>query len=662
MTMPIDLRRELESIFGLIRARRMDEAEARCRAALDANADNINLLALLGAILLQKSEWGEAEQTLLRVVELEPAFAKPQEDLGALYMAINDPDKAIGHFESALALDPGLTTARRGLAAALYRVGRESEAEAVRRELPDDSPSGRLLARARELRSGGENDKAEEICQDVLRKEPDNLSALRMLAIIATEREQYGVAEGLLRRMVKMAPHHTGALNDLGKFLGDRGRYPEAIEVLEQALELNEQSPAILRSLGDMLAVIGRSADALAAYEKCLALESDDPAALLGRGHMLRIEGRRDDAEASYRSCVEKRPAIGDAWWSLASLHGHRASDADVATMRGRLSSGALVPEAQVAIHFAMARALEQRDDFAAAWEEYRRGNALKRQLIKYDPVETELVQRRIRDTFDASIFEKPLAQTPEDLVPIFVLGMPRSGSTLIEQILASHSAVRGGGELPYVIMISNALAAHRTDGRAYPELVADLDASQLTGLGRSYLHYASTHFPDDSRYITDKMPANYSHVGFIKLMLPHARIIDARRDAMATCVANFRQLFAQGKNQSYDLVELGEYYLQYVEAMEHWDEVLPGQVLRVNYEEVVAGLEAQVRRILDYCGLPFEPGCVDFHKSERPVNTASSEQVRQPIYRDAVEFWRNYEPWLDELKEVLAPVYRDQA
>jgi hypothetical protein len=242
-------------------------------------------------------------------------------------------------------------------------------------------------------------------------------------------------------------------------------------------------------------------------------------------------------------------------------------------------------------------------------------------------------------------------------VTPVFILGMPRSGSTLIEQILASHSRVEGTGELPYILMMTSSLVASKAGTLNYTELIDELDAAGLTRLGENYLGNAASHRVEGTPYFTDKMPANFPHAGFIRMILPHAKIIDARRDPLATCVANYRQLFAQGKNQSYNLVELGEYYLEYVKMMEHWDAVMPGAVLRVRYEDVVADLETQVRRVLDYCGLPFESACVEYHKSGRLVNTASAEQVREPIYRDAVSYWKNYEPYLDELREVLAPL-----
>ena len=650
-------RQIFDELLGLIQADRIDAAERLCRASLAADPDEVNLLGMLGALLLKKGELEEAEQYLLRTIDLEPSFAKPYEDLGAVYLTRNQPGKAVTFLEKAVSLNRNEPSALQGLLVALQRSGRREEAARLRQRLVASSPQARMLVEADELRKRGETDKAEHICQDILERQPENTAALRLLAVIATEKGNFVVAEGFLRRICKVSPGHVGAMLDLGRFLGDRGRYPEAIEIVQGASRAAGQDPDVDLLLGDMLAIVGRSHEALQAYENCLKSRPDNPSALLGRGHMLRITGRSEDAEESYLRCTQISPDTGDAWWNLTSLHHYSASDEDVSTMRAALDSDDLSAESRVAFHFALARVHEKRRNFEAAWREYSLGNADKRALIKYDPVETELQAHKIKETFNAGIFDQQPAATPTDRTPIFIVGMPRAGSTLVEQILASHSEVEGTGELPYVIMISNALSTRGTTGAAYPEVVGEFDAAQLTGLGRSYLHHAATHCPGDKPYFTDKMPANFSHVGFIHLILPHAKIIDARRDPMATCVANYRQLFAQGKNQSYDLTELGEYYLQYADTMSHWDEVLPGRVLRVQYEDVVADLEAQVRRILDHCGLPFEDACVEFHRSARPVNTASSEQVRQPIYQSAVEFWKHYEPYLDELREVLSPI-----
>jgi tetratricopeptide (TPR) repeat protein len=658
-----DSRQAVEAVLRCMSDGNPEEGLALCRSKLEDAPDDVNLTALLGAVLLKMGRPDDALPYLQRAIQLEPEFAKPYEDLGLLHLRRNDAESAVTFFEKAIALGGPQLPAVKGLVVALQRSGQTAEAESIRSKYFPDSPGSAIppaLAEAYELRSSGDLSGAEKSCQTFLEREPGNILAMRLLAFIAADEKRYGNAEQLLQRITDMAPDSASAVLDLARFLADRGRYPEAIDLLEQVPDNTSEYIDARQSLGDMLAISGRSAEALKAYEACLVRRPDDPSALLGSAHMLRIEGRSNEAIRSYRRCIAVRPDIGDAWWNLATMRGYEATDDDVTSMLELIESGTLASGAEIPFRFALGRAFEKRADFEQAWHQYVSGNAAKRALVKYDPVEIETRNRAIKEVFNASLHDARKASTPADITPIFILGVPRSGSTLIEQILASHSAVAGCGELPYIIMLSTSAAAGGATGLEYPKIVTELDDSQLTGLGRSYLHYASSHNVNGKSSFTDKMPANFSHVGFIKLILPHAKIIDARRNPMATCIANFRQLFAQGKNQSYDLTELGEYYLQCVDMMNHWDEVMPGSVLRVQYEDVVADIDGQVRRLLDYCNLPFEEACIDFYKSTRAVNTASSEQVRQPLYDSAVDFWKHYEPYLDELREVLDPVLQD--
>ena len=374
---------------------------------------------------------------------------------------------------------------------------------------------------------------------------------------------------------------------------------------------------------------------------------------------MLRIVGRTDEALDSYRHCTAANPEVGGAWWYLASLPKHEMSDDEMAAMHDQLATDSLSDDSTIGLHFGLARAYEQRKDFQTAWTHYEQGNKAKRELVNYDPVKTEVDQKKIRDTFTIGTLANKISQKETSVTPIFILGMPRSGSTLIEQILSSHSRVEGGGELPHVMVITSGIVENDTDSLHYTEKIHEFGQEELSDFGLTYLQLASTHNSEGKSFLTDKMPANFVHAGFIHMILPQAKIIDSRRHPVATCLANYRQLYAQGKHQSYDLTELGEYYLEYVKMMDHWDTVMPGLVLRVDYEDMVVDIESQVLRILDHCELPFEKSCLEFHKSNRPVNTASSEQVREPIYGSAVEFWRNYEPYLDELSEVLSPLMR---
>ena len=654
--MTSDVRKSLDEIVGLAQAGRLDDAIERCDGALADCPEDVNLVAMKGAVLFSKGELDAAEELLERAITMEPAFLKPREDLGALYMAKNEFDKAIDQLRKAVAIDPENPAVVIRLAGALERSGKEGEAEKVRDAFCDRLPVDDLLAEAdRQFRSGVIRE-TEKFCDAVLRREPQNTAALKLLAMAANEEERFVIAEAFLTRIVRLAPDDTAALVDLAAFLNGRSRYPEAIEYARRAAALDPSDADIQLMLGNLYSIVGKSADALAAYERCLDTDPDNASALVGRGHLCRIDGRQEEAMADYRRSLAVRPDFGAAWWYLSSLHRFSASDDDVAIMRRQLERGDLVPDAEVGLHFALARACEKRDDYASAWQHYVEGNRGKRALVRYDPVMAETEHQKIRRAYTAELLSRA-AGLVSDVTPIFIVGMPRSGSTLIEQILASHSQVEGAGELPYIVMITTGMTPSVPGALHYAELVGDMSGAELVRLGSNYMASASTYRQEGKPYFTDKMPANFSHVGFIRQVLPHAKIIDARRDPMATCVANYRQLFAQGKNQSYDLEELGDYYVDYVRTMAHWDEVMPGVVLRVQYEDVVNDFETQVRRILDHCGLPFEEACLDYHKSARPVNTASAEQVREPIYRSGLDYWRHYEPYLDELREALKPV-----
>ena len=647
----------MERAFRFINAGQIDRAEQLCRQVIEEEPENINILGMLGAILLKLEKIDEAEKYLLRTIDAAPTFAKPHEDLGMLYLSQNQAECASKYFEKSVQLDPTQASAYFGLANALLKIGKTEEAESAHRKYLELSPGARALAEASRRIKEGQSKRAEEICEEVLKQDPENVEALRLLARIATDDERHLIAEGLLRKIVQMSPNRSVPCMDFGRFLVDRGRIPEAVDLFEKAVELEPSNSETHLVLADALAILGRSADALESYEKCLSFKPDEPSALLGRGHLLRIRGNRGEAIASYKKCVELRPGFGGAYWSLASLKGFRFADKQITEMQSRVESGGLDPESEISFRFALARAFEGREAFDKAWQQYERGNEMKRAVVNYDPVENETKHDKLVKVFTSDFLDRETESEPVSPSPIYILGVPRSGSTLIEQILASHSMVEGAGELPHIIMISAALGKNRSDGLNYPEVLREMDEEQLASIGKSYIYHTGPHRLEDTPFFTDKMPANFSHAGFIHLTQPSAKIIDARRGPIDTCVGNYRQLFAQGKNQSYDLQELGEYYLQYRRMMDHWDEVLPGWILRVQYEDVVNDLERQVRRILDYCELPWEDACLNYFESDRDVHTASSEQVREPIYKDAIGYWKNYESHLNELVEVLAPV-----
>jgi len=423
-----DARLQLDEIFRLVGAGDLAAAEQLCREALLRDDKDINVLGIFGAILLKKNELIEAEKILLSVTELEPAFAKPHEDLGLLYLNQDKPESAVSCFEKAVALDATQASAFRGLATALEKSGRMEEAQVAQDTYLQFSPLDQSLLLARLAHADGDSQRAESICEDILKRNPENTDALRMLAIIASAEERHVFAEGLLRRIVKLIPENIDAIRELGQFLADRSRFPEAIEMLEQAEEIDATSPQVKLMLGDFYSIVSRTFDALVSYEKCLELSPEEPLALLGRGHILRIMGDREQAESSYRQCIAFRPEIGDAWWSMSSLHGYRASDDEIAQMHANVDAGSLNAESEVAFRFALARACEQRDDYESAWQQYETANKVKRRLVSYDPVEVEVRHSKMTKVFTAEFFQALSAPAATGKAPIFILGMPRSG------------------------------------------------------------------------------------------------------------------------------------------------------------------------------------------------------------------------------------------
>ena len=650
-----EAQRAFEDIFSLINSGQFEHAEKQCKSYLEENPDDVNVLGLLGVVLLRIGKITDAKPILEKTIRLEPNFAKPHEDLGMLCLYEGNPERAVQYFEEAIRLDGSQAGAYAGLAKALARLGEyEAANEAEKRHL-ELSPITQALAKARKLLAAGQTTKAEEVCNNISKQHPANTNILRMQASIATKDGQHIIAEGLLKRIIKLSPNHYQPYVDLGRFLGERDRFPEGVDVLKQAVALEPSEVSSQQMLADFLSILGQSSAALEIYDTVLQLDPDHSPALVGRGHMLRILGRRDEAIIAYESALAARPDSGHAWWSLASLRNYRFSTEQIDEMRAQVNSASESDNSMISFHFALARACEDDNDFDAAWQHYVLGNSLKREAIRYDPVEIEMSHDKIVDFFTTEFLELNNSLASDEPAPIFIVGMPRSGSTLLEQILASHSQVEGAAELPYLAMLAETLGSHRSGGKRYPGVLADMTAEQLTALGKSYIYHSKRNRPEDLPRFTDKMPANFPHIGLIHLALPNAKIIDARRHPLDACIGNYRQLFAKGKNHTYDLYECAEYYQEYVRLMAHWDEVLPGRVLRVQYEDVVADVEGQTRRMLEYCELPWEDACLNYYETSRPVNTASSEQVREPIFGDAVGYWKNFESELAEVKEILA-------
>ena len=481
---------------------------------------------------------------------------------------------------------------------------------------------------------------------------------MRLLAGILAGRSEPEEAETLLRKALSLAPDYALAFLDLGRIYLEQFRYPEALDCFQRTVRLQPTAAKPRFALASTLAPMGRTSAALAEYRRVLELRPDHAGALLGLGHTLKTLGHQQAAIEAYRDCTRLRPENGESYWSLANLKTYSLTAEDIRTMQSTLErEQELTAQSAVNFLFALAKAHEDAGDFDTAWSYYTRGNSKQRMLEHYDPVQTEVTNDEIIEVFDQSFLEENTGLGHPDPAPIFVLGLPRSGSTLIEQILASHSQVEGTSELPYLGRVATSLNRNRADGINYPRAVRELRPTHLKALGQDYLERARLHRHTDRPRFIDKMPNNFPSIGFVHLVAPNARIIDARRYPLDSTLSCYRQLFARGQTFVYDLADIGEYFLEYQRMMDHWHQVLPGRVLTVQYEDLVTDFDSQLRRLLDYCELPWEEACARFHETDRPVRTASSEQVRRPVYDHSIHFWRNYEQHLGELVEVLQPV-----
>ena len=490
---------------------------------------------------------------------------------------------------------------------------------------------------------------AERILKPYLKEDPFDAAAVRMLAELAARIGRWKDAENLLRRAVELAPGWTAARANLAVVLGRMGRPAEAMELLDDVLAQEPDWVGHWNLKAATLARLGDFEEGIRLYESVLERATKQPHVWVSYGHMLKTVGRQSEGIAAYRKAIALKPTLGESWWSLANLKTVKFDDSDVAAMEEALRSSGLSDEDRFHLDFALGKAFHDAGRADQAFAYYASANALRLENRPYDPSRITRKVNRSLATFSAEAFAGRAGgcDAPD---PIFVVGMPRAGSTLVEQILSSHSAVEGTAELPDVPL----LAAEK--GR-YPESVLDLSEEQRRDLGERYLKRASVQRRTERPFFIDKLPNNWLFVPFIHLILPKAKIIDARRHPLGCCFSNFRQHFARGQDFTYDLDHVGRYYADYVRLMAHIDSVLPARVHRVIYERMVEDTEAEVRALLAYCELEFEPACLEFYKTDRAVRTASSEQVRRPIYRDSTEDWRAYDAHLGPLKDALGPV-----
>ena len=649
-----------ERAVTFLRAGDAELAEKICRQSLNEFPRDANLLCLLGAALIKQNKPRDAEHTLSRAANIHSTFSRAHEGLAEALIMQGKLPEALKSLERAEELEPGSASVRMKKARVLTGMGKDNEATKEFEESFKLTPHREDLVRGLGLQRMGNIQEAEQIYRDVLLRDPDNVDALRLLAGVAMRAKQWGDAQTLLDRALDLAPDFFQGWMDLGLAKQEQDDIEGAVAAYKRAIRLEPHKPAGYAATATVHALAGDHDLALGAFEQALEQEPTHAGSLCGAGHILKTVGRQDEAIESYRKCIAHNPGHGESWWSLANLKTFKFTDEEIDTMLAQVESGKLGDEPLANFEFALGKAFEDRKDYDRAFEFYDRGNANRRQRERYDPVQTADSHDEFIKVFSKEFLAQHEGGGNEGSAPILIVGLPRSGSTLIEQILASHPDVEGTHELPDLGRTARSIGVERDDRKAYPAVLADLSAKELEQLGADYLERTRRHRPEGLPRFTDKLPNNYVHVGFLHLILPNAKIINARRHPLDSCLGSFKQLFARGQPFTYDQFELGEFYLEYQRLMKHWHEVLPGKVLDVQYETVVEDLETQVRRILEYCELPWNDACLRFWETDRAVRTASSEQVRKPIYSSAKHRWRNYEQHLGPLIEVLEPVLNE--
>ena len=614
---------------------------------------------LLGMAANVQGDFARAEAILDPLARAQPRSASTWLELGRARAGAGRRTDAMPCLERAVALQPGLPGAWLALADLRFAAGDEDGADAAYLQHVRRSAQDQALLAAADALARGELPDAETRLRARLARQPSDVAALRMLAELAARLGRNEEAALLLEHVLERAPGFDAARRNYAAVLNRGNRHAEALAEIDVLLERAPADPPLRNMRAVVLGKLGDFDGAIATYEAVLARTPEQWQVWLGYGHALKTANRTDDAVAAYRRATALNPGFGGAWWSLANLKTVRFDQADIEAMRAQLQRGDLDDDARLHFEFALGKALEDAGEDADAFAHYARGNALRRAQLPYDAALGRERTRRAIRTYTSGFFAERAGAGCPAPDPIFVVGMPRAGSTLIEQILSSHPQVEGTMELPSLIAITRELRQREgnPETTSYHDVLAGLDRAELAALGQDYLRRAQVHRREGRPLFIDKMPNNFAHVGLIHAILPNAKIVDARRHPLACCFSNFKQHFARGQAFSYGLADMGGYYADYVALMAHFDDVLPGRVHRVIYEDMVADTEAQVRALLAYCGLDFDERCLRFFENRRAVRTASSEQVRRPIYRDGVDQWRRFAPWLGPLEEALGPV-----
>jgi len=627
-------------------------AAQRLRAEVPENRDVLYILAVSQRYL------GKIADALVTSVEFEalhPDYGRLFQERGHCLRAVGEKPAAIAAYQRAVALNQTLAASWKALKELYACIGDTRQADLADANAVKLARLPPPVVSATNILSEGDIYGAEDVVRRHLLTHPNDIEAMRLLARIGVRLEILDDAEFLLESVLIAAADYHAARFEYACVLNQRHKFTAALAQAQKLLSLEPGNRDYRTTYANACVGLGNHEEALRVYRE-LADDSPDVAEFhLSIGHALKTLGRQTEAIDAYRHSAATQPSFGDAYWSLANLKTYRFTDDEISRMRSHEASSGTALADRYHLCFALGKALEDQLEFAESFAYYERGNKFKKSESRYNIETVERTAARQKAICNAEFFAARQGVGCGRPDPIFIVGLPRAGSTLLEQILASHSQVEGTMELAEIPRLALHLSGREgnTEKSKYPVVLAELEPERLREFGQKYIDDTRVYRAGKPRFI-DKMPNNFRHVGLIHLILPNAKIIDARREPMACCFSNFKQLFASGQEFTYGIEDIARYYRSYLDLMRHWEAVLPGKVLRVHHEDVVDNLAGTVRRLLDFCGLEFEPACIEFHKTERSIRTASSEQVRQPIFRSGVDQWKNYEPWLGPLKDAL--------
>ncbi len=652
-----DFAGNLEAVQKLIQGRHFLEALAALKPILAAKADDTEALYMAAVCLRYTKQYQAAITNLSRLKSIQPEHGRAHQEEAHTLSALGETGGALKAYERACFYNPALEASFRARIKIHSALGETIQAGHVQRQLEGLLALPKPLIAVVDLISMGKLLRAEDICRQFLKKLPHNVEAIRLLADIGLRLGILEDAEFLLESASRLDPDNLRVQIDYIQALRKRQRHSAALEQARLLLKRDPGNPQFQSIYAVQCMQSGDFDTALETFDGILKALPNDPITLTSQGHALKTKGDSTSAIKSYQNAIAAYPRHGEAFFALANLKTYRFSDEEMDHMLALQNDENLGFMERVHVCFALGKAFEDRGEAEQSFAFYEQGNRMKKTQSQYDAdqVSAELALQK-RHVTEALLNERKNWGF-ETRDPIFIVGMPRAGSTLIEQILSSHSQVDGTLELPNVLSLSQKLRRQPIDGATpgYPQILELLGQKDFAQFGQAFIEDTRTH-RQGAPFFIDKMPNNFRHIGLIKMMLPQAKIIDARRNPLDCCFSGFKQLFAEGQEFSYSLADIGQYYRDYIKLMEHWDEVLPGFVLRINNEDLIDDLAGQVRKMLEFCGLPFEQACLDFHRTKRNVRTPSSEQVRQPVNRAGVGQWRKYSDQLEPLKKSLGP------